>query len=89
MFFNKIILLLFFVIMFSSRLILAENNEKQIATNQEEKDSDTKISQEDMEIIRELELLENFDMFQGDGIDFIKDYDTISENINNDGDTDE
>ncbi len=75
--------------MFNSRLILAENNEKQIATNQEEKDPDTKISLEDMEIIRELELLENFDMFQGEGIDFIKDYDTISEKINNDGDTDE
>ncbi len=75
--------------MFNSRLILAENSEKQITTNQEEEDPDTKISQEDMEIIRELELLENFDMFQGEGIDFIKDYDAISENINNEGNTDE
>ncbi len=89
MFFNKIILLLFFVIMFNSRLILAENSEKQTAINQEEKDSDTKISQEDMEIIRELEILENLDMFQGEGIDFLKDYDTVGENINNEGNTDE
>ena len=89
MFFNKIILLLFFVIIFNSRLILAENNEKQITSNQEEKDSGIKISQEDMEIIRELELLENLDMFEGEGIDFIKDYDTVDENINNEGYTEE
>ena len=89
MYFNKIILLLFFVIMFNNRLILAENNEKQTAINQEEKDSDTKISQEDMKIIRELEILENLDMFQGEDIDFLKDYDTVGENINSEGNTDE
>lgn len=89
MYFNKIILLLFFVVMLNSRLILAENNEKQTAINQEEKDSDTKISQEDMKIIRELEILENLDMFQGENIDFLKDYDTVGENIKNEGNTDE
>lgn len=75
--------------MFNNRLILAENNEKQTAINQEEKDSDTEISQEDMEIIRELEVLEYLDMFQGEDIDFLKDYDKVSENINNEGNTDE
>ena len=75
--------------MLNSRLILAENNEKQTAINQEEKDLDTKISQEDMEIIRDLEILENFDMFQGEDIDFLKDYDTVDGNINNEGNTDE
>ncbi len=65
MYCNKIILLFFFIIMFNNRLILADNSEKQTSINQEEKDSDTKISQEDMEIIRELEILENLDMFQG------------------------
>jgi hypothetical protein len=75
--------------MLNSRLILAENNEKQTVINQEEKDSDTKISQEDMEIIRELEILENLDMFQGGDIDFLKDYDTVGENINNEENTDE
>jgi len=74
---------------FNNRLISAENNEKQTVINHEEKDSDTKISREDMEIIRELDVLENLDMFQGEDIDFLKDYDTVGENINDEESTDE
>jgi uncharacterized protein YpmB len=89
MYFNKIILLLFLVVMLNSHLILAENSEKQTVKNQKENDSDTNVSQEDLEIIEDLEMLENLDMFQSEDIDFLNDYDTISEDINNEVKTDE
>jgi len=89
MHFKKIILLLFFAMIFNNMLISAENNEKQTVISHEEKDSDTKISREDMEIIGELDVLEYLDMFQGEDIDFLKEYDMVGENINDEGSRDE
>ncbi len=87
--FNKIIILLFLVVALNNRLILAENSEKQTLKNQKEKDSDTNVSQEDWEIIKDLEMLENLDIFQSEDIDLLKDYDMVDENINNEVKTDE
>lgn len=88
MYFNKKILLLFLIVMLNSHLILAENSEITVE-NPKENNLDINVSQEDLEIIKDLEMLENLDMLQSEDIDFLNNYDTIDEDINNEVNTDE
>lgn len=77
------------MVMMNVNAILAENNEEKTVENQEEKNTDKEISQEDREIIKDLDILENLDMFQDVEVDFLKDYKMIDEDINNEVKTDE
>ncbi|MFQ5963386.1 MAG: hypothetical protein ACE5KZ_03785 [Candidatus Scalinduaceae bacterium] len=86
---NKKTLLIVFMVMMNVNAILAENNEEKTVENQEEKNTDKEISQEDREIIKDLDILENLDMFQDVEVDFLKDYKMIDEDINNEVKTDE